>query len=78
MALFNTCLGFFALLKFLFQSRFTFVMMGSFTTDPLERQFGKFRQNAGEDYLITVRAVMERRRIDKARCLQTLIPIRLL
>lgn len=65
----NTSLGLAALCDFLLGLAFEFVLLGPFTWDPLERQFGKYRQSAGGNYLITARSTAERRRTDKARLL---------
>jgi hypothetical protein len=46
-----------------------FLLLGVFSNDILERQFGKFRQGAGGAYLITARAVIEKNRINRAKLL---------
>ena len=68
----NTCRGLCAAAKHLFESNFGFVIFELFSTDPLERFFGKCRQAAGSNYFITVRNIIEKHRFDKARILAKL------
>lgn len=63
----NFCSGVPELCKFLFSFNFDFILLGTITTDPLEKQFGKFRQSCGGNYLITVRSIIEKHRLDKTR-----------
>jgi hypothetical protein len=63
----NTCLGLAAASEHLFEFGFTFVPLGIFSTDSLECYFGKCRQAAGGNYFITVRNVLQKHRLDKAR-----------
>ena len=58
--------------EFLLSNGFSYVMVGEFTTDPLEKQFGKYRQGCGGAYMLTVRNVIEKHRIDRARFIGTL------
>jgi hypothetical protein len=73
-ALYNTCNGLCALANFLFSSGFAYVTLGSFNNDPLESQFGQFRQSAGGSYSLTARSIVQRYRIDKVRLLLTINP----
>lgn len=68
-AIANTCIGLSQLTEYLFSLGYSFVLLGKFTTDPLERQFGKYRQGSGGTYLITVRDVICQHRIDGAQLL---------
>ena len=45
-----------------------YVLLGQVTNDPIEKQFGKYRQSGGSGtYLVTVRNIEQRFRIDNAR-----------
>ena len=37
-----------------------YVMLGWFSTDPLEKAFGKLRQGSGGTYFITAQAIIEK------------------
>lgn len=69
-----TCLGVISVCKFLFHEGFSYVMLGEFSTDLLEKEFGKFRQACGGVYLITVRNVIDKYRLDRARLLSSVDP----
>ena len=59
-ALSHTCRGIVALSKTLLQEKsFDYVLLGKFTTDPLEKMFGKLRQGSGGTYFINVQQVLE-------------------
>ena len=46
-------------------------MLGEFTTDPLEKMFGKLKQGSGGTYFTSVQQVLEKVKIQKAKlCLQ--------
>lgn len=77
-ALRNTCLGLRAVTNHLFQRGLTFAILGEFSTDPLERYFGDCRQRAGGNYFISVRHVVEKHRLDRARLLAKCDPDALL
>ena len=48
-----------------------YVLLGWFTTDPLEKYFGKLRQGSGGTYFITVLTILEKTRILQTKlCLQ--------
>ena len=42
-------------------------MLGWFSTDPLERAFGKLRQGSGGTYFLSVQSVIEKIRIQEAK-----------
>ena len=46
-ALAHMCHGLVAITKFLLQHSFKYVILGKFTTDPLEKMFGKLQQGSG-------------------------------
>ena len=50
----HICRGAFDLVKHLLSGGNEYVMLGSFSTDPLETAFGKLRQGSGGTYFITV------------------------
>ena len=45
------------------------VALGNFTTDPLEKQFGKLRQGSGRTNSITVQQALEKASIYKSKLL---------
>jgi len=64
----HTCLGLVELSEHLLeQGSFKFVMLGQFSTDPLEKQFSKLRQGSGGTYFITVQQILEKVNISKAK-----------
>ena len=48
------------------------MLNNKFTTDPLEKSFGKLRQGSGGTYFITVHQVIEKTNIQKASLLLSL------
>ena len=48
---------------------FQYVLIGKFTTDHLEKQFGKLRQGSGGTYFITVQGILEKVGIMKTKLL---------
>ena len=46
-----------------------YVILGSFSTDPLEKEFSKLRQGSGGTYFITVQQILEKLNISKAKLL---------
>ena len=44
-----------------------YVMLGWFSTDPLEKAFGKLRESSGGTYFITAKDVIENVHIDYAK-----------
>ena len=51
-ALYQTCNGLVELSKHLLNNSHMYVLLGNFTTDPIERAFGKLRQASGGTYFI--------------------------
>ena len=43
------------------------LLLGKFTTDPIERAFGKLRQGIGRIYFINTQQVMEKWNISKTK-----------
>lgn len=73
MALSHTCRGIVDLCKYLLTTTgFQYVLIGKFTTDHLEKQFGKLRQGSGGTYFITVQGILEKVGIMKTRLLLNL------
>ena len=48
-------------------SGFDYVMLGQFSSDPIEKEFGKQRQGAGGTYFITVRDIVQKTNIEKTQ-----------
>ena len=48
---------------------FEYVILGSFSTDPLEKEFSKLRQGSVGTYFITVQQILEKLNISKAKLL---------
>ena len=66
----HTCKGLVGLSTFLLNTdNHEYVALGNFTTDPLEKQFGKLRQGSGGTYFITVQQVLEKVSIYKSKLL---------
>ena len=63
----HTCLGKVHLATYLLESGFDFVLLSEFSTDPLEKNFGKLRQGCGGTYFINVQQVSEKLSIAKAK-----------
>ena len=59
-ALSATCRGFVEIAKQLLTNTHEYVLFGLFTTDPLEKMFGKLRRGVGGTYFINVRQVLEK------------------
>ena len=55
----QTCYGLVQLSKYLLDTIHQYVLLGNFTTDSLEKLFGKLRQGSG-NYFISVQQVLER------------------
>ena len=68
-ALAHTCRGFVDLVKHLLATTHEYVLLGIFTTDFLEKMFGKLSQGSGGTYFITVQQVLEKMSIHKAKLL---------
>ena len=67
----HTCRGLVDLARSLLLSGNDYVLLGDYTTDPLEKNFSKLRQGSGGTYFITVQSVLEKTRIQHAKlCLQ--------
>ena len=66
-ALHHTCQGLVDLSKYLLQSSHSYILLGNFTTDPLEKAFGKLRQGSGGTYFINIQQIMEKWNINKAK-----------
>ena len=70
-ALSHTCRGIVDLTKYLLSSTHSYVILSQFSTDLLEKTFGKLRQGSGGTYFINVQQVLEKVKIQRAKlCLQ--------
>ena len=71
----HTCRGLIALSKYLLQEKgFEYVLLGKFTSDHIEKEFGKLRQGCGGCYFITAQQIMEKVAIYKTKLLLRLDP----
>ena len=61
--LYHTCNAFVDLARYLLSCGNDYVIFGWFTTDFLEKYFGKLRQGSGGTYFITAQSVLEKMRI---------------
>ena len=68
-ALAHTCRGLLDLTKHLLRTTHDYVLLGIFTTDYLEKMFGKLREGSGGTYFINVQRVLEKLSIHKAKLL---------
>ena len=59
------CKGLIELATHLLSLNHEYVMSGIFTTDYLEKEFGKLRQGSGRTYFITIQQIMEKVAIKK-------------
>ena len=58
-AIHHTCLGIVEMAKYLLETN-RYILLGKFTTDPLEKSFGKLRQGSGGTYFINAQQVLEK------------------
>ena len=65
--LYQTCNGMVELSKYLLSNSHQYVLLGYFTSDPLEKEFGKLRQGPGGTYFIYVQQVLEKVSIYKTK-----------
>ena len=72
LAIQHTCNGIIDLINFLLESS-DYVLLGKFTTDPIEKAFSKLRQGSGGTYFINVQQILE-----KVNIFQTKVLLRLL
>ena len=63
----HTCKGLVELVKYLLAKSHSYVLLGKFTTNPLERAFIKLRQGSGCTYSINIQQVLEKFNISKAK-----------
>ena len=68
-ALSHTCRGIVEMAKYLLSNTHDYVLLGQFTTDPLEKMFGKLRQGSGGTYFISVKQILEKLSIQKTKLL---------
>ena len=74
----NTCRGLVELSNFLITHKnYQYVLLGKFTSDHLEKEFGKLRQGSGGTYFITVQQALEKIAISKTRLLLLFDPLAL-
>lgn len=66
-ALSTSISGYIEFSEYLLANGFRYVLLGRYSSDPIERLFGKWRQSAGGNFFISVREVYEAERIDWAK-----------
>lgn len=70
--IYHTCQGLVSLCCHLLATSHQYVLLGDFSTDPLEKEFSKLRQGSGGTYFINVQQIVEKTRIERARLLLSL------
>ena len=65
----HKCNGIVSLCRSLLRVSHNYVLLGIFSTDPLEKEFRKLRQGSGGTYFITVQQIIEKVNISKASLL---------
>lgn len=68
-ALEHTCNGLVEMARHLLHTTHSYVLLGSFTTDPLGKAFGKLRKGSGGTYFINVQQILEKVNINKTKLL---------
>ena len=68
-AIHHTCNGLVDVCRDLLSSSHKYVLLGQFTSDHLEKEFGKLRQGCGGTYLLTVQQILEKLSINQASLL---------
>ena len=71
-AIHHTCYGTVELCKYLLATSHDYVLLGMFTSDHLEKDFGKLRQGCGVTYFINVQQVIEKLHINHTSLLLSL------
>ena len=63
----HTCRGIVDLVAHLLDSSHEYVYLGHFSSDPIEKMFGKSRQGSGGTYFINVQQILQKVNIKKAK-----------
>lgn len=71
-AIYHTSNGVVSLCRHLLSTSHQYVLLGQFSTDPLEKEFSKLRQGSGGTYFINVQQIEEKTRINRAKLLLSL------
>ncbi|XP_065669230.1 uncharacterized protein LOC136088706 [Hydra vulgaris] len=75
-AIAHSCYGFIDLVETLMSNGAKYVLLGWFSTDPLEKAFSKLRQGSGGTYFINAKSVIEKINIQHTKLiLQLNIPV---
>ena len=69
LAIHQTCYGLVELAHYLLATTHTYVALGKFTTDKLEKAYSKLRQGSGGTYFLNVQQILEKLNIQKASLL---------
>ena len=67
--IYHTRNGIISLCRSLLRVSHNYVLLGTFSTDPLEKEFEKLRQGSGGTYFLTVQQIIEKLNISKASLL---------
>ena len=68
-AIHHTCNGIVSLWQHLLATSHKYVLLGQFSTDPLEKEFGKFCQGSGGTYFVDVQLYIEKLHIKQTSLL---------
>ena len=71
-AIHQTCYGIVDLCRHLLATSHKYVLLGQFTTDHLEKEFGKLREGCGGTYFINVQQIIEKLHIKQTSLLLSL------
>ena len=69
LAIHQTCNGIVELARHLLDTSHSYVLLGKFTTDKIEKSFSKLRQGSGGTYFISVQQILEKVNIEKTNLL---------
>ena len=65
----HTCRGMIQLVKHLLTTSHKYVCLGHFTSDPIEKAFGKLQQGSGGTFFINVQQILQKVNIKKTKSL---------
>ena len=66
-AIYHTCNGLVSLCRHLLSTSHQYVLLGQFSTDPLEKEFSKLRQGSGGTYFINIQQIEEKNTIKQSQ-----------
>ena len=71
-AIYHTCNGLVDLCRQLLSTSHQYVLLGQFSSDPLEKEFSKLRQGSGGTYFINVQQVVEKSNMNRVKLIRAL------